>query len=113
LSVIGVYSVVSLVTKRRIREIGIRFALGATRRQVIRLVLARVWIVTVLGIISGAAGGAVVGNLLRSRLHGVPSFDPFSVAIAAVMLFSSATVASVLPSWRAATVDPTQALRHD
>jgi predicted permease len=113
LSVVGVYSVVSLVTKRRIREIGIRFALGATRPEMVRLVVLRTWTVTVFGIVIGACGGGVIGRLLQSRLHGVASFDSLSIAIAGLMLFACATVASVLPSWRATTVDPTQALRHE
>jgi ABC-type antimicrobial peptide transport system permease subunit len=54
-----------------------------------------------------------MGRLLQSRLHGVAAFDGPSVVVASVVLFSAATIASLVPSWRAAKVDPNQALRYE
>jgi predicted permease len=113
LGIVGVYGVVSLVTKRRTREIGIRIALGAARGEVLRLVLGRVLRLTACGVILGAIGGVFAGQMLQSRLHGVGATDPVSILIGASMLFAAATFATMVPSWRASRVDPTEALRGE
>jgi len=113
LGIIGVYGVVSLVTKRRTREIGIRMALGAARSEVLRLILARVLKLTAAGVITGAICGLVAGRLLAARLHGVTPGDPLNILTAGFVLFAAATLAALLPSLRAAHLDPTQVLRQE
>jgi len=111
LGIVGVYGIVSLVTKRRTREIGIRMALGAARSEVRRLVLGRVLKLAAVGVVIGIVGGGLAGQMLRSRLHGVSSTDPVSIVIGASMLLAAATIATLVPSWRASRVQPTEALR--
>src|SRR5262249_28105823 len=101
LSVVGVYGIVSLVTSRRIREIGIRIALGAPQADVIRLVIGRVWKLAAAGIGLGIWGGVFAGRLLQQRLHGVQPFDVWSILLGASSLFAAATLAAAVPSWRA------------
>ncbi len=111
ISVVGVYGIVSLVTSRRVREIGIRMALGAPQMDVAALVVGRVWRLAAMGICLGTLGGLLAGRLLQDHLHGVPYVDGWSILIGASVLFAAATLAAVIPTWRALHVDPTDTLR--
>ena len=110
---VGIYSVVSLVTARRTKEIGIRMALGAQRKDVLGLVLGRGVRLTLLGTAVGTAGGLAVGRLLQNRLHAVSATDSATFILVAAVLAAVALLATLLPSWRAARVDPVVALRHE
>jgi predicted permease len=110
---IGVYGQVSYAVNLRLREIGIRIALGASARQVLRLVVARNARPVVLGLAVGAVGCLVVGRSLSSFLFGVSVFDPLAIGAAAAMVLGAAFVAVVLPTRRALGVDPTVTLRHE
>ena len=111
LGAVGVHGVVTLVTARRTREIGIRVALGAGRRDLIRLLLGRSVMLTVTGAILGMAGGLAAGRLLGSWLHGVEPADAWSFIAATVVLMLAALSSSFMPVWRAARTDPATALR--
>lgn len=113
LGAVGVHGVVSLVTARRTREIGVRVALGADRRQVLRLLLGKGFRLAVAGAILGIAGGLAAGRLLRSQLHGVDGSDPWSIAVGTAVIVAAALAASFTPAWRAARLDPAVALRDD
>jgi predicted permease len=113
LGAVGVYGVVSLVTARRTKEMGIRVALGAERGQLLRLLLGRGLTLAVAGAALGIAGGIAAGRLLRSQLHGVSPADPWSIAAATVILVGVAVGASFTPAWRASRVDPVVALRDE
>jgi predicted permease len=113
LGAVGVYGVVSLVTARRTKEIGIRVALGAERGQLLRLLLGKGAALAAQGTVLGIAGGLGVGRLLRSQLHGVSPADPLSVVVGTSVLVSVALASSFLPAWRASRVDPALALRDD
>ena len=113
LGAVGIYGVVSLVTARRRKEIGIRVALGADRRHLIRLLLAKGVVLAGTGSVLGIAGGLGVGRLLRSQLHGVTPADPLSIAIGTSVLVSVALASSFVPAWRASRVDPANALRDE
>lgn len=110
---IGVYGVVSLVTARRTKEMGIRVALGAERRQLVRLLLDKGVRLAVAGAVLGVAGGLAAGRLLRSQLHGVSPVDPWSLSAATLVLMAVTIGASFTPAWRASRVDPVVALRDE
>ncbi|MGH9768295.1 MAG: ABC transporter permease [Blastocatellia bacterium] len=111
LAAIGIYGVMAYAVAERTREIGIRMALGANRRDVLRLILGQgLWLVG-LGAALGVAGGATVSRLLRSLLFGLSPFDPIAYVIVAALLMVVAVVASLVPARRATTVDPMVALR--
>jgi predicted permease len=113
LGAVGIYGAVSLVTARRTKEIGIRVALGAERRQLLRLLLGKGAALTATGTVLGIAGGLGVGRLLRSELHGVGPVDPLSAIIGISVLVTVALASSFVPAWRASRVDPAIALRDE
>ncbi|HUE87940.1 MAG TPA: ABC transporter permease [Vicinamibacterales bacterium] len=113
LAAIGVYGVTSYAVSQRRTEIGVRLALGATPRGVIRLILSRVAIVTGLGIIAGMVLGSWLLQVVSSFLFGV-SADDRGTLIAAVLTVSAIGLAAGwLPAWRAARIEPVQVLREN
>ena len=113
LGAVGVHGVISLVTARRRKEIGIRVALGAGRGRLLRLLLGKGVVLALAGTMLGIAGGLLVGRELRSQLHGISPADPWSIALAAAVLMSVAIGSSVTPAWQASRTDPASALRDD
>jgi predicted permease len=111
LSLIGLYGVMSFVVTRRRREIGIRFALGATGASAIRLVLRDAVAMIAAGIAIALPCVAALGKLVQSQLFGVTATDPATVGVAALILAAGALAAAFIPAWRAANVHPTEALR--
>jgi ABC-type antimicrobial peptide transport system permease subunit len=113
LACIGVYGVLSYLTSQRIPEIGVRMALGATARDVIRLVLRQsIWMVFI-GAGLGIAGALVAGRLLERFVAGVKSVEPITFAAMVAALIVAALFASFVPARRASKVDPVKALRQD
>ena len=113
LAAIGVYGQVSYAVNLRLREIGIRVALGASARQVFRLVVARNARPVVLGLAVGGVGCLAVGQLFSSLLFGVSAFDPLALGGAAAFVLATAFAATLLPTRRALRVDPTVTLRYE
>jgi predicted permease len=113
LSSLGIYGVLSHLVSRRTREIGVRLALGASRGEVMGMVLRRAGRQVAIGLLLGAGLALAAGRLLRSQLLGVSPADPVTYTTIALLLGGVALVASWLPARRAATVDPTVALRAD
>jgi putative ABC transport system permease protein len=113
LAAIGIYGVMAFIVSGRTKEIGIRMALGATPREVTSLVLAHSVRLTVVGIIFGLAGAAVLAQMLAGMLVGVSVTDPGIYLGAAVVLGAAILLASYVPARRAAAVDPMVALRHE
>ena len=111
LGVIGFYGVVAYSVSQRTREIGVRMALGAERRTVHRLILGEAAKLTIIGVVLGLAGAIGAASLMRDLLFGVRSWDVPTLALVAVVLGTSALVASYIPSRRAASVNPMEALR--
>jgi putative ABC transport system permease protein len=111
LTVLGVYGVVAYRTARRVREIGIRMALGATRGQVLRLVLRDGLMVALAGVALGAPLAFAGARTLGSFLYGVGAWDALAYGAAAVLLVVCVSVASFFPASRAARTDPSIALR--
>ncbi len=113
LAAVGIYGVMSYWVTQRTHEIGVRVALGAQPRQVLRLVLARAAWLTLGGLSFGLVGACVLARSLSSLLFGVQPIDPLTFLAASVALAGIAFVASWQPARRAAGVDPMVALRHE
>jgi predicted permease len=112
LAATGLYSVVSYAVTQRTQELGIRMALGAPRSSVIRLVLSSTAATLGVGILVGIGLSVVLSRVLTSWAGG-SSRDPFTLLGAALGLAVVATLACILPAWRAATIDPMRALRTE
>jgi predicted permease len=113
LAALGLYGVIAYSVSRRVREIGIRIALGADRLGVIKLVVRRGMTLAAVGVGIGSLGAAALSGLLGSFLYGVSALDPLSFAGAATVLLVVAFLANYVPARRAARVDPLVALRSD
>jgi predicted permease len=113
LGAVGVHGVVSLVTARRAKEIGIRLALGSSRAQLLGLLLGRATGLALGGAALGIAGGVVAGRLLSSQLQGIGAADAWSFALGPVACVLVALLASFTPVWRAARLDPAVLLRNE
>jgi ABC-type antimicrobial peptide transport system permease subunit len=99
-----------LVTQRR-REIGVRMALGATRRKIVRLVVGRGLVLALLGIAIGTLIALALTRILESRLYGVSATDPITFSVTALAMIAAAAIAALLPASRAASVAPVTAIR--
>jgi len=113
LAVIGIYGVVSYSVAQRTQEIGVRMALGATRRDVLRLVVGQAFLLILAGIVIGVAGALALGSTLRSMLYDMSPRDPATLAAIAAVLAVVGLIASVMPARRATRVDPLVALRTE
>jgi ABC-type antimicrobial peptide transport system permease subunit len=113
IAAVGLYSVLAYVVAQRAHEVGVRMALGATRGHVLRLVLGEGLRVTAVGVALGLAAALVAGRYMRELLVGVSPRDPLVLGGVAAALLAVATLASLLPAWSAARVDPSRALRAD
>jgi predicted permease len=111
LACIGLYGLLSYDVTRRTREIGIRTALGAQRRDVLLLVLRQGFLLVIVGVTLGAAAAVGVTKLLESLLYDVRPTDPFTFTLTAALLIAVGLIASSLPARRATRVDPMTALR--
>jgi predicted permease len=112
LASIGIYGLLAFMVGQRSREIGIRVALGASRADVLKLIVAKGAILASIGIVAGAFIAAAAASMLGSLLYGVRPQDPSVFLVVSVVLFSVAILASYLPARRALGVDPNIALRE-
>ena len=113
LAAIGIYGVLAASVAERTREIGVRSALGATRANIIALVLRQGFTMTVAGTILGIAGGFVASRGLLTLLFNTSRFDPLTYIGVVFLLIVVAVIACWIPAWRAARVNPVVALRAE
>ena len=113
LALVGVYGLLSFSVSRRVRELGVRMALGAGRARVLRLVLAQSAVLVAAGLVAGVALSALLSRLLQTLLFGVRASDPLTLVSMAAAIAIAAMAASLPPALRAARVDPVVALRED
>jgi putative ABC transport system permease protein len=113
LSAIGIYAVVSYGVSQRIREFGIRTALGATGGELVRLVTGEMAWVTAIGLAAGIAGAWALSRVLTSMIYGVSVHDPWTFTVAPLVLVVPVVVAAVVPARRAARVNPVEVMRAE
>jgi ABC-type antimicrobial peptide transport system permease subunit len=113
LAALGIYSVIAFSAALRVQEMAIRMALGSQRSGILRLVFASAAKLGVAGCAIGLLGAAAASHLLRSFLFNVSPFDPLVLLLAAVFVMLLASLASLLPALRAASIQPMKALRTD
>ncbi|HKD16268.1 MAG TPA: ABC transporter permease, partial [Thermoanaerobaculia bacterium] len=113
LAMVGLYGIVSFMVVRRKNEIGVRMALGATRRDILTLVLREAGTLLAAGIAIGIVLAIGAATFARSLLFGLKPTDPATIAMASAALAVVAVAASLLPAHRAAALDPVAALRED
>jgi len=112
LAVLGVYGLLSYAVAQRTREIGVRIALGASSRRILRLVVGEGALLCAAGAALAIPAGLAGGRLVRSVLFGVHPADPAVFAVASLFLVAVAAAAAALPARRAASIDPMEALRE-
>lgn len=112
LAAVGLYGVLSTVVRQRTAEIGVRMALGAQPARIFKLVVGQGLRLTAVGIVAGLIAAFALTRLMATMLVGVNATDPATFITMAIVFFLIAGVASWLPAWRAASLDPNAALRQ-
>jgi putative ABC transport system permease protein len=113
LAMMGVYGLVSYAVAQRTPEIGVRIALGAQGRDVLRMILAQGLKPVIIGSVAGLIAALALGHVLSSLLYGVTASDPATIAVVVLLLSFAALLAGWLPARRATKVDPMVALRRE
>jgi ABC-type antimicrobial peptide transport system permease subunit len=113
LSITGIYGLAAYTVSRRVREIGIRVAVGARPAQVLRLIFARTGVLVAVGAAAGLALGMAGASVLASIVYQASSRDPVVIGTAVLAISGVSLAAAVGPARRALRIDPVQALRHE
>ncbi|HSU58957.1 MAG TPA: ABC transporter permease [Bryobacteraceae bacterium] len=112
-AVAGLYGVLSYTVTQKKRDIAVRMALGASRDEVVRMVVSRAFVLYAIGLTGGIVGAIWCGHLLSSLLPGVQPWDPVALGVTAGILLLASFMAAWFPARRAASIDPYQALRSE
>ncbi len=113
LAAVGIYGVMAFTVAQREHELGLRMALGASRNNVVSLVLKEALVLALVGLGIGLVGAYFVGRAMESTLYGVGSLDFGAIAVVALVLLGASLLASWIPARRAAGVEPMRALRTE
>jgi predicted permease len=113
LAMVGVYGLLAYSVRQRTGEIGIRLALGSSKNGVVRLILREGLTLLGIGLVIGLAVALVCTRLLTGFLYGVPAVDPATFVLVPMLLLAATIAACLIPSFRAAAIDPINALRHE
>jgi hypothetical protein len=113
LACIGIYGVLAYLTNRRVPEIGVRMAQGASAGTLVRMVLSESLVMIFAGVAFGVAGAFAAGRLLARLVDGVRGAEPFTDAVMTAILVTAGIAASFIPARRASRVDPIRALRQE
>ena len=113
LAAVGIYSVLSYTVRRRVREIGIRMALGASDADVVRMVLTDGLKPILVGVILGLAAALALSRVVSSLIYGVRATDPLTFAAVALLLLIVGVLATILPAYRATRIEPVRILREE
>jgi putative ABC transport system permease protein len=113
LATMGIYSVLAYTVRRRVREIGIRMALGAQIKDVLRLIVMEGMKPAAVGLAIGIIGALALGRVLASLVFGVSTRDPLTYLSVSLLLAAVALMATIVPAYRATRVDPMKTLRDE
>jgi putative ABC transport system permease protein len=113
LAIIGIYGVLAYTMNRRTAEIGLRVALGASRADILGIVLSQGMRPALVGMLLGALGAWWLSRYLETLLFGIKPFDVFTYVTVAALLLATALIACILPGRRAMRIDPAVALRTE
>jgi putative ABC transport system permease protein len=110
---VGIYGLISFSTRQRTHEIGVRMALGAQTRDILKMIISQGLILTLSGVGLGLAGAIIFTRFLQSMLFGVSATDPLTFVLISLLLAAVALIASYVPARRAMKVEPVVALRYE
>jgi ABC-type antimicrobial peptide transport system permease subunit len=109
----GIYSVTAYAAAERTREVGIRMALGASKQHIMLMMLRQAGATIATGLAAGAAGILLLRPAAKALLSGINGFDPLTCAAVVAVLLAAAVAACIVPTRRAAAVNPNQALKYE
>ena len=113
LALVGIYGLMAYAVRQRTPEMGIRMTLGATRGQILTMVLGQGIGLSAAGIALGLAGALAITRLLASSLYGVTAADPLTFFVVPALILAVSAAASLVPAWKATRIDPAIALRYE
>jgi putative ABC transport system permease protein len=113
IAMVGIYGVISYAVSQRTHEIGVRMALGAQAKDVLKMVIWRGMRLTMIGVAIGLAAAIALTRVMKSLLFNVSATDPATFALIALLLIAVALIASYIPARRATKVDPLQSIRSE